>query len=68
MFKQHKTKQLSSGHRNRVNVLKTCQQKIGVYTKFGAGYGRDTRIALPLATLNKAQNSRAIYRPIECLK
>ena len=39
--------------RSRANVLRACQQRVGLYTKFRASYRREARIARPPATLNQ---------------
>ena len=49
-LKQKKTKQQNSDRRSRANVLRACQQRVGLYTKIRAGYRREAR---PLATLNQ---------------
>ena len=46
LFKQKKTKQQNSDRRSRANVLRACQQRLGLYTKIRAGYSRE-------ATLNQ---------------
>ena len=45
LFKQKKTKQQNSDRRSRANVLRACQQRVGLYTKIRAGY--------PPATFNQ---------------
>ena len=47
-----KIKQQNSDRRSRANVLRACQQRVGLYTKVRAGYRRDARVARPPATLN----------------
>ena len=41
LFKQKKTKQQNSDRRSRANVLRACQQRVGLYTKIRAGYRRE---------------------------
>ena len=42
----------NSDRRNRTNVLRACQQRVGLFTKFRADYRREARVARPPATLN----------------
>ena len=37
LFKQHKIKLQNSDRSSRTNVLRACQQRVGLYTKFTAG-------------------------------
>ena len=40
----------NSDRRSRANVLRACQHRLGLYTKFRAGYCGDARLGRPLAT------------------
>ena len=42
-----------SDRRSRANVLRACQQRVGLYTKFRAGYRGDARVARLPATINR---------------
>ena len=45
----------SSDHHSRINVLRACQQRSGLYAKFRSGYRREAamRAARPLAILSQ---------------
>ena len=49
MFNKHKEQ--NSDRRSRANVLRACQQRVGLNTKFRAGYCREAETRAPTGNL-----------------